>query len=152
MSLLCFGGVRSLCHLPILCDILNLLHMGPTQEPLRAPHKHRLCLSTLWLTVTFHQCLLDQIEAAGKQSDRIKHQNVPRALPAVLLALHYLYHLKNNAKYHKSLKGGHFKILTIWREKASPKMGKPFTERASSQSTHPIPVHLTHSTPLPVHF
>ena len=53
---------------------------------------------------------------------------MPVALAVVLLALYYLYHLKNHAKYYRYLNRECFKILTIWRE-AYTKIRKPFKEK-----------------------
>lgn len=151
---MCPGGVCPLCDLPVLCDTLSPLHMGPTQawltqEPLRCPTSTNSAYPHSGQQSLFTKAVGSD-RSPRNQSDWIKHQNVPTALPAALFALHYLYHLKNNAKYHKSLKGGSFKIQ--FGETPTAKMGKPFTERASSQSTHPIPVHLTHSTHMTVPF
>ena len=89
--------------------------------------------------------------AATRKAIWLKHQNMPVALPVVLLALYYLYHLKNHAKYYRYLNRERFKILTIWRE-AYTKIRKPFKERAGSQSTHPTTVHLTPSPNMTVCF
>ena len=73
--------------------------------------------------VTFHQSSWIRQKPQGEQSDGIKTQSVPTALPAVFAFL------KNNAKYHKCFQGGSVKILIIWRVQAyhSDKKAHPGT-------------------------